>query len=336
MSRFSWQSNDETGNSNNLNHDKRFSWQKAEKTDLNSDTDIVQTPSSKQPKSMKSAWRILSGQQQGTSHVTNNTPCEDFYCIDVNDKHLFIFVADGAGSAKCGGEGAKLACQSAMAFVIETFATTQTVTDHLAHQLIIHIQNEINQHIQNKDEILTLKDFACTFLGVLVVNGQTLLIQVGDGAIVVNFDDIDNHTRRKKEKRYNHQTDTQKDNKQTNQADTGLIVPIKPMQGEYANMTHFVTSSHATKYLVSKTYQKIPSQIVVMTDGLQRLALNMADFTPHVPFFAPFFQALISTENNATGKQALQTALDTFLDSQAVNARTDDDKTLVIAQNLLI
>lgn len=365
MSGFSWQSNDSDDNLNNLSNDKRFSWQKDSKQDLNSKTDDSDTtknmpapqedklhnqaPPSKHSEhpNQQSAWRILSGRQQGTSHLIDDTPCEDFYCVDANEEHLFIFVADGAGSAKCGGEGAKLACQSAMAFVIETVATsraqktsqkstTQVLSETLAQQLITTIQEAINTHIQhtmqhNEDDQLTLKDFACTFLGVLVVNGQTLLMQVGDGAIVVNFNDSNNNNSDNTGNTHNTDRQTNQENS-TDKNNTGLIVPIQPLQGEYANMTHFVTSRNATEHLISKTYEQAPTQVVVMTDGLQRLALNMADFTPHTLFFTPFFQALTNTENNKTGNQELQTALDTFLDSKIVNARTDDDKTLVIAQ----
>jgi hypothetical protein len=55
----------------------------------------------------------------------------------------------------------------------------------------------------------------------------------------------------------------------------------------------------------------------------------MATNTPHAPFFEPFFagMARLGVEEEAR----LHENLIKFLESQAVNARTDDDKTLALA-----
>ena len=108
----------------------------------------------------------------------------------------------------------------------------------------------------------------------------------------------------------------------------GLQVPVVPMSGEYANMTQFITDDDAIDVLVSKVFPDIASKVAVFTDGIQRLALNMAANTAHEPFFAPFFKVLASA---TTGQEdQLQTALARFLNSDAVNERTDDDKTLAL------
>jgi hypothetical protein len=57
------------------------------------------------------------------------------------------------------------------------------------------------------------------------------------------------------------------------------------------------------------------------------LALNFATKTAHQPFFLPMFQSIRGTQD----ANDLQIPLRQFLDSEAVNARTDDDKTLVLA-----
>ena len=64
-----------------------------------------------------------------------------------------------------------------------------------------------------------------------------------------------------------------------------------------------------------------------MTDGLERLALRFDTQTPHVPFFDPFFRA-IRAAKDYTG---LNDALQTFLASEPVRERSDDDKTLILA-----
>ena len=68
-------------------------------------------------------------------------------------------------------------------------------------------------------------------------------------------------------------------------------------------------------------------ELALLTDGLQMLALRFADKSVHGPFFLPMFQALRAAESAS----ALQTPLRDFLNSPAVNRRTDDDKTLILA-----
>jgi len=70
-------------------------------------------------------------------------------------------------------------------------------------------------------------------------------------------------------------------------------------------------------------------RLAVFTDGLQRLAINMAAQTPHEPFFARFFSILAKA--SLQDEEQLQDALETFLKSQPVEERTDDDRTLVLA-----
>lgn len=239
------------------------------------------------------AWRLLAGRAQGTSHLLDNTPCEDYFCTEVDDGALSVFVADGAGSAQCGGEGAKIACETALAFA----KTQSAAAEHFARDCVIAIQQAILSRCENSKENYTPRDFACTFLALLTNQEKTLCFQVGDGAIIVDTGE-------------------------------GLAVAIAPMQGEYANMTHFVSDDDALEHLVVETLEARPEKIALMTDGLQRLALNLSSNTPHQPFFKPFFDALLNTPCDQD--EDLQTALEQFLNSELVNVRTDDDKTLVL------
>lgn len=149
-----------------------------------------------------------------------------------------------------------------------------------------------------ESENLKARDFACTFLGVLSAPNGTLVLQVGDGGVVID-------------------------------TGTGLEVAVVPMFGEYANMTYFVTDEDAVKLMKTKTYPDRAIKVAAFTDGIQRLALNLATNTPHVPFFAPFFDGMMKAA--VEQEDQLQGLLSNFLGSQAVNDRTDDDKTLVLA-----
>jgi hypothetical protein len=70
--------------------------------------------------------------------------------------------------------------------------------------------------------------------------------------------------------------------------------------------------------------------VSVFSDGLERLALDLAAKQP----FAPFFDSIISPVAGSAliGKDIdLSSKLDSFLGSDGINRRSDDDKTLVLA-----
>jgi len=208
-----------------------------------------------------------------------------------------MFVSDGAGSAAKGGDGAELAIEAAAAFMAKKVKQDEFgLSDLLAIDLVLAVRECIYAAAETAK--LTARDFACTLIGVLSSPNGTLVLQIGDGGVVVD-------------------------------TGGGLEVAVVPMAGEYANMTHFVTDEDAVTVLETKTSPDRALKVAAFTDGIQRLALNLASNTPHEPFFAPFFDGMAK----ATAEQLdqLQGLLVKFLGSQAVNERTDDDKTLALA-----
>jgi hypothetical protein len=208
-----------------------------------------------------------------------------------------MFVADGAGSAAKGGLGADLAIEAAAAFIAKKVEQGEFgLSDALATDVVMAVRDRI--YAAAEAEGMTARDFACTFLGVLSYASGTLVLQVGDGGVVLD-------------------------------TGAGLEVAVVPMTGEYANMTHFVTDEDAVAVLATKAYPDRAAKVAAFTDGLQRLALNMATNTPHEPFFAPFFNGMAKA--TAEQEDQLHGLLVKFLGSQPVNERTDDDKTLALA-----
>lgn len=244
----------------------------------------------------------MAASEVGTSHAHTNTPCQDscwaqVYELSQGVPLLSIFVADGAGSASCGGDGAELAIQAAVEFLTEKVARREFgLNDQLATDLVVFVRAKIFGAADGAG--LTGRDFACTFLGLLSSPLGTLAFQIGDGGIVVD-------------------------------AGQGLELAIVPMSGEYANMTSFITDENAVELLQTRAYVDTASLAAVFSDGIQRIALNMATNTPHEPFFAPFFKTLkVATLEQ---EDRLQGLLAEFLGSAKVNERTDDDKTLALA-----
>lgn len=210
---------------------------------------------------------------------------------------LTVFVADGAGSASRGRDGAITAVQSAARFVLDELERGGlTLQGTLATQCLSYVRQAISDEARVKG--LAVREFACTFLGAICTARETLVFQIGDGGIVL---DVGN----------------------------GLELFAAPMTGEYANMTHFVTQDEWQDVFAEKLYGDCVRKLAAFSDGLQRLALNMAQGLPHEPFFTPFFSVMARA--SAAQEDALAGQLASFLDSKAVNERTDDDKSLALA-----
>ena len=247
-------------------------------------------------------WRVVAASAAGISHIDNGRACEDSCFAQVESDSatqplLTIFVADGAGSAAKGCMGASLAIEAATEFVGQQDSQSGfTLNDHWATECIQAVRERIYAGAERQGA--KPRDFACTFLGVIATPYATLLMQIGDGGIVIDIG-------------------------------SGLELPIIPMTGEYANMTNFITDDNAIDVLAVRVFSNRADKIAVFSDGIQRLALTMATNTVYAPFFTPFFTVLSAA--TATQENLLQAELEQFLQSPAVNERTDDDKSLALA-----
>ena len=238
----------------------------------------------------------------GSSHVGSGADCQDS-CLALvetapaGEPLLVVFVADGAGSALHGGDGAELAVATAADFISGQLAEPGfALGPDLAAACVRHVREQIEALAEVRG--LVPRDFAATFLGVLASAAGTLAMQIGDGGIVLDFGQ-------------------------------GLELPIVPMAGEYANMTYFITDPDAPEMLATHFRPVTACKVAVFSDGLQRLALNLSSNTPHEPFFTPFFSRLTNLGDDQ--EEQFQSGLVNFLGSATINERTDDDKTLALA-----
>ncbi|UXC19965.1 PP2C family serine/threonine-protein phosphatase [Comamonas squillarum] len=250
------------------------------------------------------SWLVISASEVGTSHTATAAPCQDSCGGGVETLHsrepeplLWLFVADGAGSASMGGEGADLAIGEGIRFVTEKLARKEFgLGDTFACDLVREVRRKL--HIEAEKQDRPVRDYACTFLGIVSTKTGTIAFQVGDGGIVLD-------------------------------TGAGLELALIPAQGEYANQTYFVTDEDAINRLQSKAYPDRALRVAAFTDGIQRLALNMATNKPQESFFTPFFAGM--SKASFAHEDQLAALLQQFLASDHVNARTDDDKTLALA-----
>jgi hypothetical protein len=239
-------------------------------------------------------WKLIFGSVQGTSHFQSGLPCQDYCTGAVYGKTLVAACADGAGSAELSQLGSKAAVDR---FMEVASCDAMPSTEQVEAWVSAAREHLLEAAAANGS---TPRQLACTFLAALVGDSWAAFVQLGDGAIV--FD-----------------------------GPNGYNLAFWPDNGEYANMTRFLSEDDFRQHLRIEILERNVSELAILTDGLQNLALDNAGAKVHDPFFAPLFKAV------RHGPDApLQSSLLEFMNSKRVNDRTDDDKTLLLATRITV
>jgi hypothetical protein len=245
-------------------------------------------------------WKLLFQSVRGPAHVRGGLPCQDASLVRLrrtpHGPVLILACSDGAGSAPFADVGSALACRG-----VVRLATAAIQSGHLAAVTRDTVLGWAEQLRSDFGAAALARgawrhDLACTLLLALVGEDAAVFAQVGDGVIVAPHDG-------------------------------GYRAVFWPQSGEYANSTNFVTDDDLADSLDFAAHAGPVDEVALLTDGLQSLALNLAAKTVHGPFFRPMFARLRA----ARPGEGLAAGLRRFLDSPAVNARSDDDKTLILA-----
>jgi hypothetical protein len=182
------------------------------------------------------------------------------------------------------------------------FASGGAVKDldrEFAANWLANFQNEIR--IRAEADSLTSGAFACTFLASIVGRDCAAFMQIGDGCIVVS---------------------------ELEEPDEYSWV-FWPQKGEFANMTTFATSEQASEHLEFALVNQKVAELAVFTDGIERIALRFDTQEVHSPFFLPMFVPIRPEPEGHN--ELLSSSLRQFFNSERINDRTDDDKTLILA-----
>ena len=252
---------------------------------------------------MQSKWRIIGASARGSSHEKSDLPCQDAYDYrGLSNGVLIVAVSDGAGSADRSDEGAARAVRQATYTITAELEKVETFSETAWHLVLTEAFSQARQAVfqlaENKG--LPPRDFATTLTCVVASDRWLATGQIGDGVVIAARDS------------------------------GGLSAVTVPQRGEYANETLFLTASQALQSVDVRVYNESPQALAVMTDGLMRLAMDVATNEPHVRFFEP----LLSFASGATDELLSRQKLVSFLASERVCSRTDDDKTLVLAVRL--
>jgi serine/threonine protein phosphatase PrpC len=292
--------------------------------------------------SFTATWKVLGASVPGTSHCKKGQGCDDSHAYRVFNYGIVLLVAaDGAGSALQAAQGANYVVQKACA-VVEKQVTQGTeptnpeewqaelstilkevrlgLEEYLFGRNTLEIPmpsspthskdtdavgmppaSNSTRHVASAEQSTQaakkwiLRDFATTLQLVIITPHSLGAVQVGDGAVVIQ------------------------------RANNEIEAVTWPDHGEYINQTSFITDAD---YLAQAQYRSMSSHdvqsVALFTDGLERLALELAEKKAYRPFFTPIFR--FAADSNST-----QEDLVAYLESAAICERTDDDKTLVLA-----
>jgi hypothetical protein len=243
-------------------------------------------------------WKFVGESVMGSAHRLVSLPCQDANAIryEPGSGTLIAVGSDGAGSASHSQLGSEIVCREIICLgerYLLSGGQLNVLAIETARDWVAHLQ-------QTLDDAAVLhgvhrRELAATMLVALIGLDCGCFLQIGDGAMVFAVADH-------------------------------FEIAFWPQSGEYVNTTMFVTDANAFQSLQFKTISAGIDGISVFTDGLERLVLKFQDKTVHAPFFSRMFQAV-----DTLPQDQLEAELRLFLNSEAVNARTDDDKTLILA-----
>jgi hypothetical protein len=228
------------------------------------------------------------------------SPCQDrLACTVLINGALVAVVSDGAGSAPRAEVGAEVAVEA----VVDRLR--QLVEGPGCPELLSALQDAARHA---RDAVLARAEadgeeaasYAATLLALVDTPDGGAALQIGDGVIVVG------------------------------EEGDGWQWMFWPERGEYANTTRFLTDNDAPDHVRVAALPGSPTDVAIMTDGLQSLALHYASQSVHEPFFQGMFQPLHGSSGFGE-VPALSTSLEQFLSSDRVRMRTDDDVSLILA-----
>jgi hypothetical protein len=247
---------------------------------------------------MNCKWTAIGAAVVGSGHLQTNSPVQDRYASYISDKLVVIAVADGAGSALYSAEGAECAVNTAIDFLKSVESSRSPLSDELIKRLLREMIDQVHTELEQLAQSQLGCDIdllATTLLTVVVTDDWVASVQIGDGGIVLKTS-----------------------------AGQLKLLPT-PTKAEYINETFFITSSgYRDQAIYTECASADVSGFAVFTDGVEFLSVRKT--VAHDEFFLPLFDW--ASNGNL---QARESELREYLASPRVCARTNDDKTLVVA-----
>ncbi len=244
-------------------------------------------------------WRFASARATGKYHIKAGLPCQDRFACKIHENlTLIAAVADGAGSATMAECGAEIAVEMATRSLSRALDDGRSDYCAMLREAAVIARQEVLTEAQKHG--VDPRELACTLLVSLVGPSGGGALQIGDGVTVVG------------------------------EGGNGWCWVFWPQHGEYANTTYFLTDDDAAEHLQVEPFSGPITDIALMSDGLELLALEYVSKSVHRPFFDGMFQPLLNADG-ANEIVHLSASLERFLSSERVQSRTGDDVSLILA-----
>jgi serine/threonine protein phosphatase PrpC len=250
-------------------------------------------------------WRAIGASITGSGHKSSAIPCQDAHLISsTSDGLLIIAVADGAGSAKYADRASQLCVKNAVEAIYPSLGENK-LGEHELACLLRGAFRSVRESLINEANVNTsgkandnLAEYSSTLLICLITPLHVATLHIGDGAAVGQ------------------------------DRDGSLLLLSAPQHGEFINQTRFITDSD---FAERSSFNVCPAEqliaIALFTDGIEQLAIA-GKKEPFTGFFLPLF-------GYGRNPSASSEVISSFLQSERVCNRTDDDKTLVIATRVV-
>lgn len=185
-------------------------------------------------------WKSVCCEVQGVGHKRNHTPCQDrTFELVQNGVHV-IALADGAGSASLSHYGAERVVKDAAEYLAVHFQEYIQCEDgrRVKQALVKMLRSGLREEAEQRD--CSTRDLASTLLIAAVSEEHFILAHIGDG--VIGYLD-----------------------------GSQLKVASMPDNGEFSNVTTFVTSEEALPSMrLFKGTLKNKNAFVLMSDGTEQ------------------------------------------------------------------
>ena len=240
--------------------------------------------------------RWASASVIGSSHIETGADLQDAYCVGQGGDIGFAIVSDGAGSAEFGRYGAWLTCRH-LSTRIRAYIKAESglPDDETISFWVEELRNRIRDIALARST--TPRQFAATLTGALYTSDTLVAFQIGDSASAIKCEQT-------------------------------WSCLIWPETGEYASTTYFVTDEPDVRL---QTYRRLGTfnALALFSDGVGELALSYVEEDVFAGFLDPMIRPVVEADGQGKLK-TLSGQLITFLQSDSVCERTDDDKTLVL------
>jgi hypothetical protein len=248
------------------------------------------------------AWTYTNASAIGTSHQRRDEGCQDYsqvvcsrFSLGGDEKYLFAAVADGAGTSKFAAEGARLAVRIMRKEIRRILLKVDRhLSEDALRTAVLMTSNHIEEHASRSSH--RSRDYASTLVCAILLPNQAWHLQIGDGAAVFGYGRDRN-------------------------------VDYWPAKGEYGNETFFITDDTVLDQLHVREIE-MPDEVTLFTDGLEAIALDLKNKEVHNPFYDSFYRVL--RQRQAGFQSDLADSLKSWMQTDLVTDRTDDDKSLVL------